>query len=142
MYTKNPTGLPGEEVMMNGDKIDSASTKHYYQRPEAIESWYVLYRITRDPMYREWGWSFFESIEKYTKAPYGYSGLYDATNHNPGQDNIQQTFFLAETLKYLYLLFAPEDLLPLEKYVFNTEAHPFPVIDYPLEFKSKINWKN
>lgn len=35
----------------------------------------------------------------------------------------------AETLKYLYLLFSPNDLLPLDKVVFNTEAHPFPRFD-------------
>ena len=32
-----------------------------------------------------------------------------------------------ETLKYLYLLFAEDDFLPLDKWVFNTEAHPLPV---------------
>ena len=32
-----------------------------------------------------------------------------------------------ETLKYLYLLFADDDFLPLKDWVFNTEAHPFPV---------------
>lgn len=37
-----------------------------------------------------------------------------------------ETFFLAETLKYLYLLFGPNDIFPLDKYVFNTEAHPLP----------------
>ena len=35
-----------------------------------------------------------------------------------------QSFFLAETLKYSYLLFADGSKLDLEKYVFNTEAHP------------------
>ncbi|KAI3921851.1 hypothetical protein MKX01_005540 [Papaver californicum] len=37
------------------------------------------------------------------------------------------TFFLGETLKYLYLLFGDEDVIPLDKFVFNTEAHPFPI---------------
>ena len=32
----------------------------------------------------------------------------------------------AETLKYLYLLFSPVDLLPLESIVINTEAHVLP----------------
>lgn len=36
-----------------------------------------------------------------------------------------ETFFLAETLKYLYLLFSPRDVLSLDEWVFNTEAHPF-----------------
>ena len=35
-----------------------------------------------------------------------------------------ESFFFAETLKYLYLLFAPESTLPFEKVIFNTEAHP------------------
>lgn len=39
-----------------------------------------------------------------------------------------ESFFLSETLKYLYLLFADDqDILPLDKYVFNTEAHPLPI---------------
>ena len=32
----------------------------------------------------------------------------------------------AETLKYFYLLFSPDNILPLTDVVFNTEAHPFP----------------
>ena len=43
-------------------------------------------------------------------------------------DDVQQSFFLAETLKYLYLLFSDDSLIPLDKWVFNTEAHPLPVI--------------
>ena len=39
-----------------------------------------------------------------------------------------ESFFLAETLKYLYLLFADDQtILPLDKWVFNTEAHPLPI---------------
>jgi hypothetical protein len=37
------------------------------------------------------------------------------------------SFLLAETFKYLYLLFASDDLLPLDDWVFNTEAHPLPI---------------
>ena len=41
-----------------------------------------------------------------------------------------ESFFLAETLKYLYLLFSDDPaLLPLSCFVFNTEAHPLPVLD-------------
>lgn len=32
------------------------------------------------------------------------------------------------SLRYLYLLFSSDDLLPLENWVFNTEAHPLPVL--------------
>ncbi|OQR70468.1 endoplasmic reticulum mannosyl-oligosaccharide 1 [Tropilaelaps mercedesae] len=44
-----------------------------------------------------------------------------------------ESFFLGETLKYLYLIFASVE--DLEKYspknfVFNTEAHPLPIYDH------------
>jgi mannosyl-oligosaccharide alpha-1,2-mannosidase len=42
----------------------------------------------------------------------------------PMRDDQQQSFFLAETLKYLYLLFCDDSVIPLDEYVFNTEAHP------------------
>jgi mannosyl-oligosaccharide alpha-1,2-mannosidase len=50
--------------------------------------------------------------------------LQDVLQVPPAHDDTQQSFFLAETLKYLYLLFSPADTLSLEEYVFNTEAHP------------------
>ena len=43
----------------------------------------------------------------------------------PAQDNKMQSFWLAETLKYLYLLFSPPSTIPLDEWVLNTEAHPF-----------------
>lgn len=51
----------------------------------------------------------------------------DVTSIPPHLDNRMDTFWLAETLKYIYLLFSPDDIIPLDSYVFNTEAHPFPV---------------
>lgn len=44
------------------------------------------------------------------------------------QDNMMQSFFLAETLKYLYLLFSPPSVIPLDEWVFNTEAHPLRIV--------------
>jgi mannosidase alpha-like ER degradation enhancer 2 len=35
-----------------------------------------------------------------------------------------QSFLLAETFKYFYLLFAPPDTLDFRNVIFNTEAHP------------------
>jgi hypothetical protein len=40
----------------------------------------------------------------------------------------QESFFFAETLKYLYLIFSPTDVMPLDKFVFNTEAHPLGIL--------------
>ena len=50
--------------------------------------------------------------------------MQDVTAVPPVHDNIMQSFWLAETLKYLYLLFSPSDLLPLDKWLLTTEAHP------------------
>jgi mannosyl-oligosaccharide alpha-1,2-mannosidase len=54
-------------------------------------------------MYREWAWNIFESIEKFCKTPSSYSGLMDVTRQDGEWNNSMQSFFFAETLKYLYL---------------------------------------
>lgn len=56
------------------------------------------------------------------QVPGGYSGITDV--QKGGYDDVMQTFWVAETLKYAYLIFSPPDLLPLDEWVFNTEAHP------------------
>ncbi|KIM27368.1 glycoside hydrolase family 47 protein [Serendipita vermifera MAFF 305830] len=99
----------------------------YALRPEIVESIFIAYRLTADPKYRRWGWSIFESIEKHCKVPTGgYAGVYNVDEVPARQDDKMETFFLSETLKYLYLLFSDESVLPLDEVVFNTEAHPFP----------------
>ncbi|KAJ4750121.1 hypothetical protein LUZ62_084526 [Rhynchospora pubera] len=103
--------------------------RHNLLRPETVESLMYLHRITEDPKYREWGWQIFEAFEKYTKVESGgYTSLDDVTSVPPPKRDKMETFFLGETLKYLYLLFGENDVLPLDKYVFNTEAHPLPII--------------
>ena len=57
----------------------------------------------------------------------GYCGLKDVARNPPTQDDVQQSFFLAETLKYLWLIFEDDEKLPLDKFVMNTEAHPLPI---------------
>jgi len=85
-----------------------------------------MYRLTRDPVYREWGWKIFNAFEKHTKLEEGYASITDVLV--PKYSNKMETFYLAETLKYLYLLFSDDvDVLSLNEYVFNTEAHPLPI---------------
>ena len=94
----------------------------YPLRPEIIESAYYLYYYTKDPRYREMGRVFLESLMRYCRADVGYAALKDVQTKEK-RDNME-SFFLAETLKYLYLLFAPPETIDLSKTVFNTEAHP------------------
>ncbi|XP_007485336.1 mannosyl-oligosaccharide 1,2-alpha-mannosidase IB isoform X2 [Monodelphis domestica] len=102
--------------------------KYYILRPEVIETYWYMWRFTHDPKYRQWGWEATEAIEKYCRVRGGFSGIKDVYSSAPAYDDVQQSFFLAETLKYLYLLFSNDDLLPLDHWVFNTEAHPLPVL--------------
>ena len=94
----------------------------YPLRPEIMESAYVLYRRTKDPRYLEMGRQFFEGLRRYCRTDNGYTVLKSAVTKEQG--DLMPSYFLAETLKYLYLLFAPETSLDFEHIVFNTEAHP------------------
>lgn len=106
---------------------------HYLLRPETVESLFVLYHLTGDPVYREWGWEIFQAIEKHCRVKGGYGGIRDVRKPNPLTEDKMESFFLAETIKYLYLLFDPDTPIDLlNKHVFNTEAHPmriFPEMD-------------
>uniref|UniRef100_A0A8B9FGV7 alpha-1,2-Mannosidase n=1 Tax=Amazona collaria TaxID=241587 RepID=A0A8B9FGV7_9PSIT len=102
--------------------------KYYILRPEVIETYMYMWRLTHDPKYRQWGWEAVEALEKHCRVDGGYSGIRDVYNNHESHDDVQQSFFLSETLKYLHLLFSEDDLLPFEHWVFNTEAHPLPVL--------------
>jgi ER degradation enhancer, mannosidase alpha-like 2 len=94
----------------------------YPLRPEIIESAYYLHRKTGDARYREMGRRFFDDILACCRTEDGYAGLKDVVTRE--RDDAMPSFFLAETLKYLYLLFAPPETLDLDQIVFTTEAHP------------------
>jgi len=96
----------------------------YPLRPEIIESAYYLLYFTGDPRYFEMGQAFLESLLKYCRTETGYASLSDVEAKTKADE--MPSYFLAETLKYLYLLFSPRDTVDLSKVVFNTEAHPLP----------------
>ncbi|KAG7316380.1 hypothetical protein KOW79_019921 [Hemibagrus wyckioides] len=102
--------------------------KYFILRPEVIETYMYMWRLTHDPKYRQWGWEAVKALEQHCKVDGGYSGVRDVYSNTPNHDDVQQSFYMAETLKYLYLLFSDDDHLPLEHWVFNTEAHPLPII--------------
>jgi mannosidase alpha-like ER degradation enhancer 2 len=112
-------GIEPEEMNYATMKI---SYNGYELRPEIIESAYYLYHFTNDPHYRAMGRTFFDSLVKYCRTDVAYAALSDVEKKT--QKNEMESFFFAETLKYLYLLYAPPDTLDLKKVVFNTEAHP------------------
>jgi len=93
----------------------------YPLRPEIIESAFYLHRATKDPRYLEMGRTFFESIRAHCRTDAGDTVLKSVVTGEKG--DLMPSYFLAETLKYLYLLFS-EEPVDLDKVVFNTEAHP------------------
>jgi mannosidase alpha-like ER degradation enhancer 2 len=115
----NLAGIEPEVIDYRTMKITEAG---YPLRPEIIESAYYLYHFTKNPKYLEMGRTFFAGLRDHCRTDAGYTILKDVTTKEKG--DLMPSYFLAETLKYLYLLFAPETALDLDKVVFNTEAHP------------------
>ena len=94
----------------------------YPLRPEALESAYILHSLTDDERFKTMGWDIFQRIVRWCRNEAGYAHLEDVRTKE--QSDGMESFFLAETLKYAYLLFAPPETLDLKEVVFNTEAHP------------------
>ncbi|XP_053603414.1 mannosyl-oligosaccharide alpha-1,2-mannosidase IA isoform X1 [Plodia interpunctella] len=129
-YDRSETKLGPEAFRFTGAveaRAQKSNEKVYILRPETFESYFIMWRLTKDQKYRDWGWEAVQALEKHCRVEGGYSGLVNVYHQRPQGDDVQQSFFLAETLKYLYLLFSEDELLPLEQWVFNTEAHPLPI---------------
>ncbi|NXN93501.1 MA1C1 mannosidase, partial [Rhinopomastus cyanomelas] len=129
-YVRSDTKLGPEAFRFDAGTEAMAtrlSERYYILRPEVVESYLYMWRLTHDPKYRQWGWEVVQALEKHCRVEAGFSGIRDVYTTTPTHDNMQQSFFLAETLKYLYLLFCEDDVLSLDDWVFNTEAHPLPV---------------
>jgi hypothetical protein len=182
MYERTTTGLAPEIVTARSrrDLVPNDDAKHSILRPETVESLFIMHRVTNGlvPSFRTWGWEIFDSLERHAKVREGgYASVKDvmarpfvAETFSFGKANMQdkmESFFLAETMKYLYLLFTdydhsqmkiyagtpyvlrcskppqgfttqnadqtrcytapavPEHIsIPLDSWVFNTEAHP------------------
>jgi mannosyl-oligosaccharide alpha-1,2-mannosidase len=101
----------------------------YILRPEAIESVFMMWRITGDRKWQEAAWRMFERVEKVSRTDIAASAIADITF--PFSEVIKtqkmdsmESFWLAETLKYFYLCFESFDTVSLDNFVLNTEAHP------------------
>ncbi len=95
---------------------------NYVLRPENIESAYYLFHFTKDKKYLEMGKYMFQSIIDNCRLDEGYTALKSVVTKEKADK--MYSFFLAETLKYLYLLFTDNQALDFNSVIFNTEAHP------------------
>ncbi|KAK9829091.1 hypothetical protein WJX72_003851 [[Myrmecia] bisecta] len=148
MYRRVPSGLAPEIAFFKpasgsdypkhhsddvggGNFVIKPQDAHSLLRPETMESLFIMYRVTRDVKYREWGWHIFRAFEKYCKVDSGgYTNLDSVLQVPPKRRDKMESFWLAETLKYLHLLLddSQPEVLPLDEFVFNTEAHPMPIV--------------
>ncbi|XP_074108953.1 ER degradation-enhancing alpha-mannosidase-like protein 2 [Cotesia typhae] len=113
----------------------------YPLRPELIESVMYLYRATKDPYLIQVGVDILKSLQHSARTKCGYATINDVRDHK--KSDRMESFFLAETTKYLYLLFDPDNFIHANGqtgeiiktqwtecvvgaggYIFNTEAHP------------------
>lgn len=139
-YAIQPTFLAPEITHFNIQKVEGenqmdmivkANDAHNLLRPEFLESLYYMWYFTGNKTYQDWGWQIFQAFENYTKVESGYTSIGNVRNiHNIRPQDMTESFWFAETLKYLYLLFDDtRQLIDLDKWVFNSEGHPLPIYE-------------
>ena len=91
--------------------------RRYILRPEAIESVFIHYRLTGDKDLPDKAWRMFEAIENATRTDIANSAIDDVTVEKPEKANKMESFWMAETLKYFYLMYSEPDVVSLDDYV-------------------------
>jgi len=107
-------------------KADTITSAYYVLRPENLESAFYMYRLTSENKYLWQGKVMVESIIEHCKNDVGFASLKNVQTFE--KTNSMESFFFGETLKYAYLIFAPESILDFKKVVLTTEAHPFKIV--------------
>ncbi|MCJ1321508.1 hypothetical protein MMC15_006853 [Xylographa vitiligo] len=90
---------------------------NYQTEPEAIESVFILYRITGDTTLQDKAWDMFQAIEKHTRTDIAHASLIDVTLSIPAKSDRMESFWTAETLKYFFLIFSEPNVISLDEYV-------------------------
>ncbi|KAI8053009.1 glycoside hydrolase [Syncephalis plumigaleata] len=127
---RTKSGLAPEMVEFTSTMQFMPNQMHNILRPETLESLFVLWRTTRNDQYREQAWQIFQAMLNNSSIGRATClvSVVDVSKTPTMKQDSSETFYMAETLKYLLLIFDDDDnLLPLDRYVFNTEAHPFPI---------------
>ncbi|KAI9839241.1 MAG: hypothetical protein M1819_003235 [Sarea resinae] len=128
----NATYTPRTEVHQGQLEKDGfwAPDPTYRLRPEYVESLFYAWRITGAQKYRNWAWDAFVAIERTCRAEFGYAAVEDvyASPGNITHRDESESFWGAETLKYLWLTFADQSVGSLDEWVYSTEGHPFRIM--------------
>ena len=128
MYTTNPSGIACDKVRIQRDGSIHCVNDIYLLRPEVVESVFYAWRETHDQKWRDYAQQIWRAIAKHCQVDSGgFTDVRYVTSDTPNKMDKQESWFLAETLKYLWLTFQEDTVIPLDKYVFNTEAHPIKI---------------
>lgn len=114
--------LPEEIDQIEWLSNSASAATPYYLRPELIEGVYYQYRTTRDRSWLVAGEEFLASFRQ-TRTGCGFAAV--AKLQSTELLDSMPSFFLSETLKYLYLLFDEDNFMHDRAFIFSTEAHPF-----------------
>jgi len=135
MYSQMKSGLSPESVFFNMDSnvpnetVSVPPNSSFYRlRSEFAESLFILYQLTQNSIYQEWGWKIFESIENYCRTDVAYATLKDVNDPSKGFHNEMDSNFISKTLKYLYLLQDPYTEIDVLKHMFNGHGHPIKTV--------------
>lgn len=122
-------GVSHGRIEFNNEHGFFTTVASYVLRPEVIESIFYAWRITGDTLWRDMAWYSFQAMTKYLLTPSGgYAGIGNVNDISSGLIDSNPSFFSAELMKYLYLIFDDSSNYSLDDYVFSTEAHPFKVL--------------
>ena len=125
LYFANPSGLACDSVRFQRDGATQCLDDRYLLRPETVESVFYAWRHTHDPKWRTYAARIWDAIQRHCVVPSGgFTDVRGVTTETPQPTDMQESWFLAETIKYLWLTFSEDDVLSLDDYVLTTEAHP------------------
>mmetsp|Transcript_14477 Transcript_14477/g.48496 ORF Transcript_14477/g.48496 Transcript_14477/m.48496 type:complete len:462 (+) Transcript_14477:1012-2397(+) len=134
MYDKQPTKIGPERVKRHKMDLSATDTRECILRPEAVEGWWYMAETVPElaHKYRDWGWRSFQAMDSQLRVAHGHASMRDVSRP-PGSGNANlldrmESFWMAETLKYFYLLQDESHPLPLDEFIMNTEAHPMRVL--------------
>mmetsp|Transcript_13146 Transcript_13146/g.24231 ORF Transcript_13146/g.24231 Transcript_13146/m.24231 type:complete len:914 (-) Transcript_13146:51-2792(-) len=126
MYFRTVTDMAPEITRFNAYGMhDDKGSMHNILRPETLESLTLMWQTTKSQVYRNWGQRILAAFAR-QRTDFAYASLDNVNKPYSFRDSMP-SFFLAESIKYLFLIFAPEDVLPWKHMVLNTEAHLLPM---------------
>jgi len=104
--------------------------EHLFE-PHLAESYLVLYRDTHEEKYRDWAWELTKALFDNARTDDGQYAPVADVQQDPVRILTRRSSALLfrGIFKYLYLIYSPEERLPLEQWVITLAGHPLPVLE-------------